>query len=881
MTLDPGRWERIQAIFHDVADLDPAAVDDALGAACGGDAALVAEVRALIDGDARRATLLDRGLPEAADRALGAALPPRFGPYRIVRLLGEGGMGAVYLAHRDDLDAPAAIKILRDAWASPARRDRFLEEQRTLAQLRHPSIARLLDADTLPDGTPWFVMEYVDGLPLTAYAERRHLGAADRLRLLRSVAEAVQFAHRHAVIHRDLKPSNIFVCDDGTVRLLDFGIAKHLQEPGAQGEATRTGLRVMTPAYAAPEQMTGERLGVHSDVYSLGVVLYELLTGKLPYDVADRTPTDAATFIRGRAVPRPSAAARQAEFPLASQLSRSQWADLDVLCLTAMHADPTRRYHSADELIRDIDHFLAGEPLSARPDTVGYRAAKYVGRHWRGLLLTAAVLSAVVGLSVIYTVRLARARNAALAETARTLRIQQFMLDLFQGGDEAVAPPDSMRVITLLASGVQQARALDQEPVVQAELYGTLGGVYQRLGEYSQADTLLRLALARRRALLAPDDPDVARAYVALGMLRLEQAQLDSAEGLIRTGLEVAEAGHPVDRSAEATALGALGRLLEERGAYPAAADTLLAAVHFDSLAQATPADRARDLAELANTEFYAGQYAASDSLNHRLLALYRDQYGERHPLVADALINLGAIQQVRGDYTRAEQYDRQALDITLAWYGPDHPETASAMTIVARDLDHLDRGTEALDLLHKALAIEERVFGAVHPQVASTLNELGTVALAHGQLDEAASDFRRMADIYRTVYHGKHYRIGVALSNLGSVDLAKHRYVDAENAFHDALAMLQQTLPAGHVNIGIARIKLGRALLRQQRSRDAAAQSLAGYEIVRKQATPFASWLQWARKDLVDEYTALGDPDQAARFRAELADSGAPPRGR
>ncbi len=875
MTPDGDRWERVQAIFHDVADLPPDARDAALAAACAGDAALRDEVLALLDGDAQRATVLDRGLPDAADGAFGNTLPPRFGPYRIVRLLGEGGMGAVYLAHRDDLDAAAAVKILRDAWASPARRERFLDEQRTLAQLRHPSIAQLLHADTLPDGTPWFVMEYVDGLPLTDWAASRNLSIADRLRLIRRVAEAVQYAHQHAVIHRDLKPTNIFVCDDGGVRLLDFGIAKHLEGPDAAGDPTRTGLRVMTPAYAAPEQLTGERLGVHTDVYSLGVVLYELLAGRLPYDVADRTPTDAARHIRGRAVSRPSVAARQGQFAPAIGVGRAAWADLDVLCLTAMHPDPARRYRTVDDLIRDIDHFLDGAPLDARPDTLGYRAGKFGRRHWRGLAATAAVVATVIALSVIYTVRLAGARNAALAQTARTLRIQRFMLDLFQGGDAQIAPPDSLRVTALLASGVQQARALDEEPIVQAELYGTLGGVYQRLGKYDQADTLLQLALARRQQLLPRGDPDVARSYVALGLLRLEQARLDSAERLIRTGLALVRGGHPVDRSAEATALGALGRLLEERGAYPAAADTLLAAVRLDSLTHATPADRAADLAELANTEFYAGQYDASDSLNRSLLTLYRDLYGERHPLVADALINLGAIQQVRGDYTRAEQFDRQALDITVGWYGPDHPETASAMTIVARDLDHLDRGDEALSLLHKALAIEERDFGPVHPQVASTLNELGTVALSHGKLPEAEADFRRMIDIYRSVYHGKQYRIGVAMSNLGSVYLAEHRYVDAENEFHAALAMLQQTLPAGHMNIAIARIKLGRALLRQGRTRDALAQSLAGYDIVRQQATPSASWVRWARQDLHDEYTTLGDTTHGAQYRdAALPDS-------
>src|SRR5688500_18568620 len=252
-------------------------------------------------------------------------------------------MGVVYLAERADLGSVAAIKVLRDAWLSPARRERFAAEQRTLAQLNHPSIARLYDADTLPDGTPWFVMEYVEGVPLTAYCETHASTVADRLRLFRDVCTAVLHAHRHAIIHRDLKPSNILVSEDAKVKLLDFGIAKQLESLDA--DQTRTGLRAMTPAYAAPEQVRAGRLGIHTDVYSLGVVLYELLSGRLPFDLADKTPSEVERIIVEQEPERPSAAARRTPaLPVgttrAHSASRPQWADLDVLCLTAMHKDP-------------------------------------------------------------------------------------------------------------------------------------------------------------------------------------------------------------------------------------------------------------------------------------------------------------------------------------------------------------------------------------------------------------------------------------------------------------------------------------------------------------------------------------------------------------
>src|SRR6266851_1795878 len=357
--MDSARWDRIQSLFHDAADVPQGAQRVFLEAACRGDEDLIVEVLAMLDQDARGHSLLDRNIADLA-QALANAIPAspilkEFGPYQILKLLGEGGMGVVYLAERRDLRTQVAIKILRDAWLSPARRERFASEQRTLAQLNHPLIARLYDADTLDDGTPWFVMEYVDGIPLTLYCRNHECSVEQRLQLFRSVCEAVQHAHGHAVIHRDLKPSNILVKSDGSVRLLDFGIAKQVESLDLQVDQTMTGLRMMTPAYASPEQIRGDRVGISTDVYSLGVILYELLTGQLPFDLSGLTPAEAATIIAEHEPGKPSAAVKRTTDPNANShalsLNKTAWADLDVLCLNAMHKDPRRRYQSVEALV--------------------------------------------------------------------------------------------------------------------------------------------------------------------------------------------------------------------------------------------------------------------------------------------------------------------------------------------------------------------------------------------------------------------------------------------------------------------------------------------------------------------------------------------------
>ena len=880
--MDSSRWDRIQSVFHGAADLPKLQQRAFLESACAGDVLLMADVQALLDEDAKDSSLLNRNMAEIASEVLDDPASSRFpfkefGPYRIVRVLGEGGMGVVFLAERRDLRSQVAIKILRDAWVSPARRERFSSEQQTLARLNHPSIARLYDADTLPDGTPLFIMEYVEGCSIVEYCKKLNCSVDDRLKLFRSICEAVEYAHSQAVIHRDLKPSNILVRSDGTVRLLDFGIAKQLEDVNLSADVTRTSFRFLTPAYASPEQIRGEGVGIQSDVYSLGVILYELLCGQLPFDVSNRTPAEAQAILDSDPA-KPSVVAQRAvsertanSLGGARSVTKVEWTDLDALCLTAMHKDLQRRYRSIEALIRDIDHYLRAEPLEARPDSGFYRMRKFVSRNRRPVVASSLAGVLMVALVIFYTLRLAKARNAALAEATRTQRVEQFMQDLFQGDSESTGPADDLRVVTVLERGEKQARALDEDPEIQADLYQTLGTMYDQLGKYDRADALLKASLVQRKMTDGADSAKVAESLVALANLRNDQAQLAEAESLARQGLQMSRHHLPPDHPIVGRATLTLGRILDNRGEYDGAIPTLEEAMRLESGPRGVPADLSATLSELANTHYYLGHYDISKDLNERALQMDEQIYGDRNPNVGQDLTNLADIQYQWGHYAEAERIQRTAAGIMQAWYGKEHPETADDMTILGKYLIAEGRADEAIPILRESLAALEKHYGKVHPRVALAVGELGLALQHQGKLDEAETDFRRQADIYRSVYGQKNQQLGAAIANLAGLYADRKDYAKSEQMYRDALKLYTDSLPAGHLNIAIAHVRLGGVLFRDKRYSEAEAESRAGYELLMKQSTPPARWVQTARNDLLSEYDAMDQSEKAAKIQSEL----------
>ncbi len=874
---DAERWERTERLFHAATDRPKAEREAFVRAACGADTAMAEQVLAMLAIDAESNALLDGGLASAAGAVLGesdASLPrQRFGPYRVTGVLGEGGMGVVYRGRREDLESEAAIKVLRDAAVSPARRERFAFEQRVLAQLNHPSIARLYDADALPDGTPWIAMELVEGEPITAYCSARELPLRARLELFREACEAVRYAHGHAILHRDVKPSNILVRNDGRVKLLDFGISKSLDALEDPADATRTGLRLMTPTYAAPEQVLGRPLGVHTDVYSLGVVLYELLAGRVPFDLAGRTPSEAASILTEQPVRRPSQAAREAGGPSAGSAA---WNDLDVLCATAMHRDPARRYRTVDALIGDVDRFLSDEPLVARGDSFRYRAGKFVRRNAAAVTASAAGMAVLVAIVAIYTVRLAASRDAARAEAQRAQSIEKFLLSTLQGGDESAGPADTLRVITLLQRAVEQTRTLSPQSVERATLERELGTLLQSRGRLDQADTLLAAAYARTLRQPQPSDAELVRDELAIALLRSEQGRHEEAVRVARAALDRATRRVGPDDPLTLETLGGLGHVLSNGGRYDEAVKVLDEFVRRRRVAAPDAHELWAALTDLADTYQYLGRYREADSLERVLLEGSRRRLGPRHPDVATHLLNLGAIENSLGRYAQGERNFREALDIAHGWYGEDHELTASCLTYLGRALYYQDRFAEADTVLRRALVVKEHIYGPTHAAVAGVVSSMGDLALDHDRYDEALALFGRSADIYRAALGPHSGPLGIMYGNLGSVELNRGDNPAAERYFRQALEAYSGAVPSGHLDVAIARVKLGRALLRQKRYAEAERSTRSGYEVLVALTDPSISFLRAARKDLIEDYTALGRPDTAARFRAELADTSA-----
>jgi tetratricopeptide (TPR) repeat protein/predicted Ser/Thr protein kinase len=859
--MDSLRWEKIQNLFHEAAERPESERQAFLSTACRDDRELIAEVTLMLKADGRSASpdasILDRGLPNVAYQMVGGSLDPasfrEFGPYRIQKLLGEGGMGVVWLAQREDAGNQVAIKFLPHAGLSPARRERFAREIKTLAKLKHPLIARLYDAGMLADGTPWFVMEFVEGVPLTEYLREQPRSIEARLRLFRSVCDAVQYAHGQEIIHRDLKPSNILVEQDGTPRLLDFGIARELQGLDEPSQQTRPALRFMSQDYAAPEWVRDGTVGLYTDVYSLGVILYEMLTDRLPGNSAGHPE-------------KPSVAA-----PPAPRVSKSAWNDLDVLCLKAMHTDPNERYRSVEALIRDIDHYLKGEPLEARPDTLRYRAGKFVRRNRQVVLATSLAFALIAGLVVFFTLRLAKERNTAVAEAARTQRIQRFMLNLFGDGDKAAAPSNDLRVLTLLDRGVQEAAVLDSDPETQAELYRSLGRMYQMLGKFPKADQLLHLALERMKVALGPQNPKIAEILIELALLRSDQGQYKDAESMAQKAVEIASRHLPPTAPAVVRAKTALGRVLAERGPSDKAIALLEPLVKIPPSAEEGPNILLESIRALAYAELTAGQYEVSESMYRRALILDRQLYGRSHPRVAHELGDIASAEATLGRIKEAEGLYRESLEIYKAWYGQNHPDTVQTATTLAAMLIQEGKYAEADSLMQQVLTIQEQTYGKVHVYVAFALDTLGRLELARGNLAAAESYASRAIRIDETLYGDSDHRTAIAKAHLAQVFLAGKQDHRAEPLLREAVKALTERPRPGNMSVGMSQLLLGGVLLREKRYEEAEKYLSAAYTILATQPGIYAKRLQETRKDLAEVYDALHQTQKANEFRGQV----------
>ena len=917
--MTPDRWAQLQTLFHEAMEQPAEERPAFIEAACAGDPALHAELEALIQAhlqpgpvDALAEDLI-RPMT-ASDRPDTPPAPKQIGPYRLAEQIGEGGMGTVYRAERADgqFEQEVALKLIRRGPGSESTIRRFLAERQILARLNHPHIARLFDGGLTDDGQPYFVMELVDGQPIDTYCDAHRLTIDERLRLFAHVCDAVQHAHQNLIVHRDLKPSNILVIPndsgtgDGTVKLLDFGIAKLLApDPDRPLRTlTRAGLPVMTPEYASPEQVRGDALTTASDVYALGVLLYELLTGHRPYQLETATPSEVERIICETEPLRPSTAVRPSTDEPAAQsdaapetisrtrrvslpkLQRRLMGDIDTIVLKAMHKDPERRYASAEQLQRDLERHLSGQPVRARPDTWRYRARTFIRRHRIGVAATALVFLALlagIGSTLWQAQRAARQaevaaaeRDRARAEAAKSEEVSAFLIDLFKVSDPSEAQGTTTTARELLDRGAARIETdLADQPTVQATMMDVMGRVYRNRGRYDEAETLLERALAIRKKVLTPPHEDLAESLTSLGVLLHYQRRFDAAAPLYRETLAMRRALHGPTHEDIASALNNLGALFHHQGQLDSAEVYYRDALTMRrKLAPADDPDLAVNISNVAMVRKYQGDYAAADSLLREALAIQQSAFGKNHPDVATTLNNLGTTLLEKGEDAAATEILREALAVRRTVLGDEHPLIAQSLNNLAAAHRRVGDLAEAERLYRASIALRRQRFGDEHPALTSSLNNLALVLQARGNLDAAEPLLRESLALRRTFYGDDHPRTARALSNLAALHSERGKHAAALPLYREALRIREAALPAGHEDIASENLRLGTCLMALGRYAAAESHLQESYALLKARHGPHAPRTRHVLEQLVALYTTSGRPDEAEPYQRLLTEA-------
>lgn len=829
--MTPDRWHEIQGLFQQAADLDTAAQAVFLSEACPTDRELRAEVEALLRAERRSgagafiADAIGRAARELADETAAARVGERVGPYRLVREIGHGGMGTVYLAERADeqYQASVAIKFVRSGAASADLQRRFRAERQILAALTHPNIAWLLDGGTAPDGTPYLVMEYVEGEAIDVWCDRRGLRLDGRLALFGRVCAAVQHAHQVLVVHRDLKPSNILVTADGMPKLVDFGIAKLLAADDAEVTGT---LRLLTPAYGSPEQVRGGHITVATDVYSLGVVLFKLVTGRTPFDFTGASAGEIERRICEDQPPVPSTAAAGPH----AAWRRGLRGDVDTIILKALRKEPERRYASVEQLAADLRRCQTGLPVAARADTWRYRAGKFVRRHRAGLATATGVVTLVTGLAAFYTARLARERDRAQASATRADRVAEFLKTVFletspegsPGGRMLTAPElldrGAARITTELAS----------EPETQAALMRVIGSAYRGLGMNEKADSQLTGAIAAWRRSQAVDEKGLADIVYTLSAVRRLAGDYVAADTLAQQAVELRRRLYGTETTEFANALGVLAEARRLRG-----------------------------------------DYATAESLYREMLGIRRRLLPPGHRDIGDNLNNHALLLLARGEYAAAEAMHREALALLRALPpAGEHFEVSNSMGNLALALTAQGKHAAAETLLVAALAQRRRMFGIDEPRTLYTQKNYGAVLHALGRDAEAQTVLEDALRLMRGRLADDHPTVADGLASLALVLSARGAHVSARATAARAHAAYLARVGPAHRTTLEARRTMG--IVAAAGGDRAAAESLlvSAYDGLRQLLGPDHPSTVRTRRELVALYEAWEKPELAARYR-------------
>jgi tetratricopeptide (TPR) repeat protein len=841
----PERWRQLQDLFERALCLDPSQREQFLHQQCADDNVLRDQVVSLLRASSSDDEEFERGYERSIGNLLresGLPSGTRIGRYRIQRLLGRGGMGAVYLAERADeqYQQTVALKLVELGILHSDIGDRFLGERQILARLNHPNIARLFDGGRTDDGLPYFVMEYVAGVPIDRYCQEHELQTRDRLRLMKEVCAAVQYAHQNLIIHRDLKPSNILVGEDGRPKLLDFGIAK-LLEPETPGAAlTRLRERVMTPEHASPEQIRGEPTATVSDVYSLGVLLYQLLTGEHPYTSPTQTLRELERRVCEEDPQTPSARVRQSPRTQGStgghDLARELAGDLDTIVLKAMQRDPVRRYHSAAALARDIQNYLDGMPLEARPDTFSYRAGKFLRRHKWAAVGTAASLALIVGLTTFYTRRLATERDHAQIEATKAKQVADLLAGIFRRANPWGAQGKQISAVEVLDRGARDIEVqLHDQPVLLAELLFNIGKSYHNLADFERADRTFARVLELESAAGLNDTVEHARTLYEIANTRRSEGQYREAEVDYKEALQLQRRLFPGPNEETSATLSHLGTLyydtLRWQEALPLQREALDMAIAADGRESEQTADCMNNL---ALTLQGVGQFPQAERMFREMMQIQRRVMPPLHPDVLGDKFNLALLLYAVGHYSAAETLMRELVPQRRAVLGKDHPSVGYTLNGLASVLTSLGKFDEAEQLLNEAGVILRNKLPPNHFRIGNVERDLGRLATARGDYARAEPHFQTAVDIYSKALGDTNLTLYRVHSLMAAALLDMGRIPEAQPLIEGAYQrMYGDGKDPGNVSFDLTLEQLGRLRITQDRLDEAASlfqQALARY---------------------------------------------------
>jgi serine/threonine protein kinase/tetratricopeptide (TPR) repeat protein len=889
-----------------------------LSNACGADEHLRRDVQQLLHAHARTQAFFERTGPlQAAQAPAGSAEPASrlIGAYEIEAEIGRGGMGIVYQARRADgaFEKKVALKLVLLDSARPDVMRSFHRERQILANLEHPNIARILDGGETPAGIPYLVMEFVEGEQIDSWADHHRLGVNDRLRLFLQVCAAVEYAHQHLIVHRDLKPSNILVTADGTVKLLDFGIAKVLSEAedGVQRERSLTLTAAMTPEFASPEQIGGRPSTTGSDVYSLGVILYRLLTGQSPYGHTTSWP-GLMYAVCVKEAPKPSSVTASAQLR----------GELDNIVMMALRKEVPRRYHSVEQFREDISRYLDGRPVGAQGDSVGYHVRKFISRHRIGVAVAALAAVSLVGGTAVAVWQARRAdREAASARAVNDFLREDLLAQASANGQAGSnnKPDPNITVRTALdRAAARIGSKFSNQPAVEASIRHTIGRTYTDLGLYPQAQSQLERALELRRRILGAGDADTIESTGMLAAIYHYEGKYEQAEPLYNEALEGHRRSlgedHKDTLSIEnnlawlyryqgklQTAEALFTKVLEKRRRVlgPDDRETLatmdgLASVYQDQrrYAQAEPlmaeslARERRTLGEqhpdtlitmndLALLYREEGKFHEAEPLHIKVLDNWRHVLGDEHPHTLTGMMNLAMLYMDLGEYPKAEALFNKALETERRVLGEEHPSALKTMGNLAVLYRCEGRYPEAEALTLKVLAARRRVLGEGHSDTLVSLQSLARLYLMEGMLDQSAALYTTAIQGFRKAGRKADPN---ALAALALARLKQQRYAEAEPLLRESLAADEET-GAGLWPKFAAMSMLGESLAGQKKYTEAEPLLLSGHSGLVERATTIPAWrrseLDDSGKRIVQLYTDSGKPDRAAEWRAKLIASG------